>query len=333
MALSPVLRRRLARRGARALVTLLGITLATFLLLRLLPGDPALVKLHGFEVGRISPQAYREMLQEIGWEEPLHRQYLGWVGAALRGDLGDSISDGRPVAARIRERLPASLLLNGVSLSAVFLAAVPLGLLMARYRGRALDRGTGWLLFLLFALPNFWIAGLLQAALAVRLPLFPMHGMFSLGSADAGALTRGVDLLWHLVLPALCLTYGQLAFLARFTRATVLESLGADFIRTARAKGLAESTVLWRHAFRTAVIPLLTLFGLTLPALIGGSVLIETIFSWPGLGSLFFESLERRDYPVVMALTLLSAVLTLGGNLIADLLYQIADPRAARSPA
>ena len=321
----------LARWITRAGITLFGVTLATFVLLQMIPGDPARVRLASPDALRVSPEAYRAMRHEMGLDRPVPLQYFSWVGGVLLGDLGTSLADGRPVTERIAERLPASVLLNALALAMVFAVAVPFGTLLARRRGSPLDRGSRHALFLLFALPSFWIAVLLQAALAVHLGWLPMHGMRSTGIESAGPFLRALDLGRHLVLPVLCLAYGQIAFLTRFTRANVLESLGQDFVRTARAKGLPEGTVLRRHAFRTALLPLLTLSGLTLPALVGGSILIETIFSWPGLGSLFFDSVSRRDYPLVMALMLLTAVLTLAGNLTADLLYRVADPRAARA--
>jgi peptide/nickel transport system permease protein len=320
------------RLAVRAAVTLLGITLATFALLRLLPGDPALVELGGGGAP-VAADAYESMLRRWGFQEPLPVQYLRWLGGVLRGDFGSSLRDGRPVAERIAERLGPTLLLNAAALGIVFGAGVPLGVAMARARGSRFDRGSRWALFLLFALPTFWIAGLLQIGFAVRLGWLPMHGLRSPGLEQAGSAARALDLARHLALPAVCLAYGQIAFLARFTRASLLESLGAEFVRAARARGLPESTVVLRHAFRNALLPMLTLTGLSVPALVGGSVVIESIFAWPGLGRLFHDAVFDLDYPLVLALTVLAAALTLGGNLAADLLYRIADPRTAeRSP-
>jgi len=321
---------RAARWTARALLTLIGISVATFLLLHLLPGDPALVKVDGLDAN-IPPEAYRRMLHQMGLDRPLEMQYFVWMKALLSGDLGTSFADDRPVAVRIWERLPATLLLQALALGVAVALALPLGIAGAQRHGTWFDSGSRWLLFVLFSLPSFWAALLLQVGLAVHLDWFPLQGMAAMGMDDAPLLARTLDRSRHLVLPVICLAYGQLAFLARFTRANVLESLGLDFVRTARAKGLAEGQVMRRHAFRHSLSPLLTLAGLTLPALVGGSILIETIFSWPGLGSLFFDSLARRDYPLVMALTLLSAVITLAGNLAADLLYRVADPQSERA--
>jgi peptide/nickel transport system permease protein len=315
----------------RAVFVLVGISLVTFLLLHLLPGDPALVRWGADMEARIPPEAYRAMLHRLGLDRPLAVQYFAWLGSVLRGDLGESFADGRPVVERIGERLPASLLLQLLALGAAVSVAVPLGIAGARRCGTWFDSGSRWVLFVLFSLPSFWVALLLQVGVAVHLGWLPLQGLTATGMGDAPLLARVLDRARHLVLPVTCLAYGQLAFLARFTRANVLESLGRDFVRTARAKGLPEAQVLRRHAFRHSLSPLLTLAGLTLPALLGGSVIIETIFSWPGLGSLFFESVTRRDYPLVLALTLLSAVLTLVGNLAADLLYRLADPQAARA--
>ena len=315
------------RWGGRALLTLLGISLATFLLLQLLPGDPAMARLAS-PTHPPGDEAYRQMRHEMGLDRPAGLRYFAWLAGVLRGDLGTSLSDGRPVTARLAERLPASLLLNGLALAVVFGLAVPLGAVMAHRRGSLLDRGSRWLLFLLYAVPGFWMALLLQAAVAVRLGWLPLHGITSTGMEGAGLPARALDVARHLILPVVCLAYGQLAFLTRFTRANVLDALGEDFVRTARAKGLPEATVLRRHAFRNALAPLVTLTGLTLPTLLGGSVLIESIFAWPGAGLLFYEGVVQRDYPVVMALTLLAALLTLAGSLAADLLYRAVDPRA-----
>jgi peptide/nickel transport system permease protein len=321
-------RRAALRWVGRAFLTLFGISLAAFLLLHLLPGDPALANLGTDIEARIPPEAYRAMRHRMGLDRPLGEQYFAWLGSLLQGDLGTSFADGRPVTRRIAERLPASLLLQLLALGAAVAVAVPLGAAGAHWRGGWFDGTSRWLLFLLFSLPGFWVALLLQVGLAVHLGWLPLQGLTGTGMEAAPLVDRALDRAAHLVLPVTCLALGQLAFLARFTRANVLESLGRDFVRTARAKGLPEGQVLRRHAFRHSLSPLLTLSGLTLPALVGGSILIETIFSWPGLGSLFFESVSRRDYPLVLALTLLSAALTLAGNLSADLLYRVADPRA-----
>lgn len=326
-ALSPVLPRL-----ARAVVTLVGITVITFLLIRLLPGDPALFQL-AVDGRPVPRQAYERMLEDWCWNCPLPEQYLRWLGGLLRGDLGESLADGRPVAARLAERLPPTLLLNALALLLVFGIAVPAGAFLAQRRGGIADRTSRWVAFGLFSLPAFWVAGLLQALFAIRLGWLPMQGMGSPGLATAPAALRLGDLARHVVLPVTCLAYGQLAFLTRFTRANVLESLGSEFVRAARARGLGERAVLRRHALRNACIPLLTLSGLTLPALLAGSVIIESIFSWPGLGRLFYDSILQRDYPVVLALTFLAAVLTLAGNVTADLLYRWADPRAAEAAA
>lgn len=185
------------------------------------------------------------------------------------------------------------------------------------------------MLLVLYAFPNFAAALLLQQLLSVHLGLLPLQGTGGL-TPGASPLARAWDLLAHLLLPALCLGYGSLAYLARFTRANLLEAIGQEYLLAARSRGIRESVLAWRHAFRNAAIPLLTLVGLLVPALLGGSVLIETIFSWPGLGRLYVYSLSNRDYPVVLGLTLLTALLTLGGSLLADLLYAVADPRVGR---
>jgi peptide/nickel transport system permease protein len=184
-------------------------------------------------------------------------------------------------------------------------------------------------LLVLYAFPNFAAALLLQQLLSVRLGLFPLQGIRSL-PPQAPLAARAGDLLAHLLLPAFCLGYGSLAYLARFTRANLLEAIGREYLLAARARGVGETVLAWKHAFRNAAIPLLTLVGLLVPALLGGSVLIETIFSWPGLGRLYFYSLSNRDYPVVLGLTTFTALLTLGGSFLADFLYVLADPRVGK---
>jgi len=317
----------LLRRLLSVLPTLLGITLVTFLLLEALPGRE-MALLGGEDRGLPSSGALEEIRRAYHLDEPIGRRYLGWAFRVARWDLGESVLDGRPVGPILFRAALPTLALNLAALLMAFAVSVPLGVSWARRRGTRGERTGSTALLLLYAFPNFAAALLLQQVFAVRLGLLPLQGTGGL-LPGAPPLARAGDFLLHLLLPALCLGYGSLAYLTRFTRANLLEAIGREYLLAARARGVGEAVLAWKHAFRNAAIPLLTLVGLLVPALLGGSVLIETIFSWPGLGRLYFYSLSNRDYPVVLGLTTLTALLTLGGSLLADFLYALADPRVA----
>jgi peptide/nickel transport system permease protein len=313
--------------GSRLLLavpTLLGIVILVFLLLHLAPGSP--VSAMGGESGRrISQKAADEMRRLYGLDRPLPERFGQWISRVARLDLGESFVDHRPVLARIREALPYTLVLNGLALLLTLSIAVPLGVAAGGRPEGALDAVTGTVLFALYSLPSFWAALLLQALFSVKLHWLPLYGVVS-DSAPAG--WEGLlDRLSHLALPLICLTYGSLAFFARLVRASVADVRSADYVVAARARGLSRRQALWRHAFRNALLPLITVLGLVLPGILSGSVIIERIFSWPGLGRLYFDSILARDYPVVLALSLLGAVTTLVVTLAADIAYAIADPR------
>jgi peptide/nickel transport system permease protein len=312
------------RRILSLLPTLVGITLVTFLLLEALPGRELLLS-GATERGAASEKALEDVRREYHLDDPALERYLAWILRVARWDFGRSVLDRRPVASIIAGAALPTLALNLAALLLAFGISVPLGVAWARSRGRRGERAGATLLMLLYAFPNFAAALLLQRFLSVRLGIFPLQGI---GGEDSGTgAGRAWDLGIHLALPALCLGYGSLAYLARFTRANLLEAIGREYLLAARARGIGEAILAWKHALRNAAIPLLTLVGLLVPALLGGSVLIETIFSWPGLGRLYYYSLSNRDYPVVLGLTTFTALLTLAGSLLSDLLYAVADPR------
>ena len=314
----------IARRLLLAVPTLFGIVVLVFLLLHLAPGSP--VSALGGESGRrFSQKAAEEMRSAYGLDRPLPERFARWVGRVARFDLGESFVDHRPVSERIREALPYTLSLNGLALLLTLSIAVPLGVAAAGRPEGVLDRTSGVALFALYSMPTFWAALLLQALFSVRLQWLPLYGVAS--DAAPPGLAGFADRLTHLVLPVVCLTYGSLAFYARMVRASVAEARAADYVLAARARGLSRSAALWKHAFRNALLPLLTLLGLVLPGLLSGSVIIEKIFAWPGLGRLYFDSILSRDYPVVLALALLGAVATLVLTLAADIAYALVDPR------
>jgi len=315
------------RRLLYLIPTLLGITIVTFVVVNLAPGDPVELINRGQMDSRISPESYRQMLHLYGLDDPLHVRYVTWLKRLVTFDFGTSFLDYRPVTEKIMERLPATLWLNVVSLVISLVLAVPLGLYAAMRQHSRLDKLAGTGLYLLYSLPEFWVALLLIMLFGVELKLLPFHGLESMDARDMGFFGYWKDRLLHMVLPVVCLTYGSLAFLSRFVRGSSLEVIRQDFVRTARAKGLDERRIVFHHVFRNTMIPVLTLLGLLLPTLISGSIILESIFSWPGIGNLFFTAVLARDYPVVMGLSFITALLVLVSTLLADLLYAWADPR------
>jgi peptide/nickel transport system permease protein len=242
-------------------------------------------------------------------------------------DFGHSVLDHRPVLEKIAEKMPNTFVLNILAFLIAAAIGVPVGLWSATKSGHLLERGTAVTFFLLYSLPTFWVALLLMRLFSVKLDWLPLLGMTS---DDYLELTPGrqlLDRLEHLILPVATLAYGQLAIFARFSKSALAEVVRQDFITTAHAKGLAPRAVIWRHAFRNALIPLITLLGLTIPYLISGAVIVEQIFQWDGVGYLFFASVQQRDYPTVLALTVATAIVTLLASLLSDILYAAADPR------
>jgi peptide/nickel transport system permease protein len=323
--------RALVRRVATAALTLLIVTLVVFLLIHLAPGEPLGLEAEHEGLQRLDPGTIAAMRALYRLDEPLHRQYLLWLGDLARGDLGRSFHDRRPVADKIGERLGVTLALNALSLALMLVLAVPLGALAALRPGSAWDRLAAGGTYTLYSIPVFWAALLLQIVFAVRLGWLPLAGLRSQGHEFLDPLGRLADGALHLVLPVLCLTYGGLAYLSRFVRAALLDNVARESWRAARARGLSPAAVLVRHGLRQAGIPLLTLAGLLLPALVTGSVIVETVFAIPGLGRLFVDAAFQRDVPVLLGLTLLSGAATLAGILAADLTYTLADPRVRRA--
>ncbi|MFP4107871.1 MAG: ABC transporter permease, partial [Desulfonatronovibrio sp.] len=305
---------------------LLGITLLSFWIIHLAPGSPTDMQT------TLSPTAgaeARERLEKIyGLDQPIHVQYLGWVKRVIMLDFGRSLSgDHRPVWDKIRERMPLTLSLNVISLVLILGISIPIGIFSALYQGGWFDRSMTILVFIGFAMPSFWLALLLMMALGIYFPVLPVSGVTSLDFEQLSFWGKTIDLIRHLTLPVFVFTITGLAGMSRFMRTAMLEVLRQDYILTARAKGLPTRVVVFKHGMRNALMPVITILGLSIPTLIGGSVIVESIFSLPGLGQLFYHSVLARDYPLVMGNLVLVSVLTLGGNLLADLGYALADPR------
>ncbi len=325
----------LVKRLLQIIPTMLGITLITFVIIHLAPGDPAMLKLQmGKGEGTLGEKAFSEQIIQqtkelYGLDKPLPVQYLLWVKRIFTLDFGFSYKDHRNVWEKISERLPITIQLNIISIFLVYLIAIPCGIYSSTHTGSVTDNILTVGFFFLYSLPNFWVAMLLIMLLGGGdfWDVFPVYGISSIGSESMRLLPWLLDRMWHLVLPVVCLTYGGLAYLSRLTRASMLEVIREDYVRTARAKGLSERVVIFKHAFRNALLPLITLFAFLLPSMFGGSVIIESIFSVPGMGQLGFEAVLSRDFPVIMAITAISAFLTLIGLLVSDILYAALDPR------
>jgi peptide/nickel transport system permease protein len=308
------------------------ITCVVYGLARNMPGTPLTAQMGEDPSRKINAEDQKRLERIYGLDKSWPEGYVQWLGNLLRGDLGRSITRKQPVATLIRERIGPTFLVSGTALLLIWLMAIPLGLYASARSGRPDERATSLLLYVLYSFPTFVAALFLQIIFAVKLRgtpwELPLFGMADL-PADAPLLARIADVARHAILPVTCQTYVSLAYDSRFIKATMEEAVRQDYIRTARAKGAGPWRVLFRHAFRNTLIPLVTLLGLSLPSLVGGSVIIEQIFTWPGMGRLFFESIRERDYPTIMGLTLMFSVLTLLGQLLADLLYCLVDPRVS----
>ena len=321
----------LLRRFSYALLTFLGITVATFTLIHSVPGDPVTFYVGRGGIKSMSPELIAAIRAEFYLDRPLPKQYLHWLKGIVTFDFGNSVIDRRPVRTVVLEKLPATLQLNAVAFLIAAILGVPIGLWSASRSGRLTERASAVGFFLLYSLPSFWVALMLIQLFSVRLNLLPLFGMVSDDHEFLSAGARFTDRLQHMVLPILTLTYAQLAIFARFSKSAVTEVIRQDYITAARAKGAGNVRVMWRHAFRNALIPLVTLLGLTIPYLLSGSVIVEQIFQWDGIGLLYYNAVLARDYAVVMALTVVTAVMTLLASIIADVLYVFADPRVRLS--
>ena len=316
----------IVRRLLYGVLTFFGITLAVFVLVHSVPGDPITLYI-GTHLTHLSQAALDAIRHEHHLDQPLAAQYLYWLRGVLTLDFGTSIVDHQRVTSRILQKLPNTFELNLIAFLLAAAIGVPIGLWSAARSGRPVERASAVLFFLLYSLPSFWVALLLMEFFSVKLGVLPLFGMTSDDYLDLNTAQKLLDHTGHLVLPVVTLSYAQLAIFARFSKSALTEVIRQDYITTARAKGAAPQAVLWRHAFRNALIPLITLLGLTIPFLISGSVIVEQIFQWDGIGRLYFTSILARDYPTVLGLTVATAIVTLLASLLADVLYAVADPR------
>ena len=315
------------RRLVLAVPLLLGITLISFVVIHLAPGEP--VDLQTGDLSVQSSAQAKQLLREVyGLDKPLTVQYWNWLGRLTRLDFGRSFApDGRPVLQKISERLPITLLLNIVEMLIIVALAVPIGVLSATRQYSMFDKVTTIFVFVGFATPDFWLALLLMILFGVQLGWLPISGLRSLNWEYLSFWRQQWDFLGHLALPILVATFGGLAGFSRYMRQSMLEVVRQDYIQSARAKGLAEPIVIGKHALRNALLPVVTILGLSLPGLIGGSVIVESIFAIPGMGQLMVQAVFERDYPVIMGNLVIVSTLTLVANLVADVTYSFVDPR------
>ena len=308
------------------LLVLWGITLISFWVIHLAPGSPTDMET---TLNPLAGEAARQRLEALyGLDRPIYVQYWDWLLRLLHFDFGNSMSaDSRPVLTKIMERLPLTVGMNVTAMILTLLIAIPVGIVSACRQNSLLDRSVTVLVFLGFAMPSFWLALLLMMFFGIELQWLPISGLTSMNYEQLGPWGKFCDLAKHLALPILVYTVGGLASMSRYMRACMLEVLRQDYILTARAKGLSEGAIIWHHALRNALLPVITLLGLSVPGLIGGSVIIESIFALPGLGQLFYAAVMARDYTMIMGNLVRGAVLTLFGNLLADVCYGLADPR------
>jgi peptide/nickel transport system permease protein len=315
----------LARRVLATIPVVIGVTLITFLLMHATAGS----YIPGVDLNpALKPEDAEAIKRYLGLDRPLHIQYLTWLWGILHGDFGRSMIDGSTVSSHIFDRLPATLELTITAIVLGVIISIPLGVTGALRRGSKLDHALTAVSVAGFAVPAFWLGLVLILFFSVQLhawgmPFLPSGGVMTPGTAGGDLLDR----LVHLILPATVLSFVYLSIWSRFTRSSMLEVLGQDYVRTARAKGMSERRVVYLHALRNAVIPLVTLIGLELPALVSGGLVVEVVFSWPGIGKLLYERALDTDYTTVLGITTFAALLVVAGNLLADVMYALLDPR------
>lgn len=324
----------LLRRVLLMIPTLLGITFLTFGIVHLAPGDPVQLSLGGDQrAGGATKEAIAHFRRELRLDEPIPLQYAHWLSRTVRLELGTSWRTGRSVSEQLLERLPVTLGLNGAALFFVYLFGLPLGIMSAVKRGSVRDRLSTVALFLLYSIPSFWLGTMAILLLGGGnwLDWIPVQGLTSPDHATLSPLGKLCDVLWHAVTPVILLGYALLASVSRYMRSGMLEEIGQDYVRTARAKGLSEFAVVYKHALRNSLIPVLSHLGSTLPFVVGGSVIVERLFGLPGMGKLMFDAILARDYSVIMGVSTVTAIFTMVAVLATDVLYALVDPRISRS--
>ncbi len=322
----------IARRLLQAIPLVLGILTIVFFIIHLAPGDPTAIYLNP----DVAPEVVEQMRKNWGLDQPVHIQYVKWIKQFATGDFGNSLTQHRPIRSILAERIPNTLILSGIALVLIFTLGIGIGIVQAVRQYSATDNILTFAALFIYSMPSFWLALMLILIFAYKsyqidwwpaALRFPASGMVSIDYGDLGGWAKLGDRLRHLVLPSISLGVSSAASVARYMRSSMLEEIRQDYIRTARAKGLRERTVILKHALKNALLPIITLLGLYLPFLLSGAVLVEYVFAWPGMGKTIVDAILQRDYPLVMATTFVFAVIVVLGNLIADALYAVVDPR------
>lgn len=311
------------KRTLQALPIMLGASTLIFFLMHAAPGDPTSIYIRP----DIDPAVIEQMRKNLGLDQPVHVQYVKWVSSFARGDFGYSFSQKRPIADIIKDTLPNTLLLSGIAMFIIFTLGILIGTIQAVRQYSLVDNAATVVAFFFYSMPSFWFGLMLILLLSYKLQWLPASQMTSVNFEFLPASEQWIDRLKHLIMPAMALGVGAAAGVARFMRSGMLEQIHQDYVRTARAKGLSERVVIFKHAMRNALIPVVTLLGLYLPFLVSGAVFVETIFAWPGMGRLIVGAIFQRDYPVVLASAFVLSIMVILGNLIADVLYSVIDPR------
>ncbi len=318
--------RYLLKRIWGMVISFFGITIISFFIINLAPGSPT--DLQTDLNPRITPEIIEKLRKHYDLDKPVHVRYIKWLKNLSTLDFGTSLSpDGRKVIDKIKERLPVTVLINLLAMIIIIIVSIPLGLYISINKGKWKERVITVLSFLFYSIPSFWLAILLILLFGIYFHILPISGLKSINYASMNSFEKILDLARHLVTPLIVATLGGIASFSRYVASNFDEALKQDYVTLARIKGVPEGVVIRKHALRNALIPVITILGLSVPGLIGGSVIFETIFAIPGMGQLFFQSVMGRDYPVIMGILVLSSVLTLLGNLLADIGYGLADPR------
>ncbi|MBL0175874.1 MAG: ABC transporter permease [Ignavibacteria bacterium] len=315
--------RYIFRRVLSAIPLIFGLLTVTFFVVHLAPGDPTSFYMQA----DVDPQYAENLRRAFGLDQPLLVQYWKWLGSTLSGDLGVSFSKHAPVRDILIDTIPKTLLLTSAALVLDFAVGIALGIVSALRRGTTLDRVMTVIALFLYSMPEFWLGLMLVLAFSGAIPLFPATGMQSPMADYLPPLEYVLDVLHHMVLPVFVLGIASAAATARYMRASMLEVIHLEYIRAARAKGLSEFIVIGKHALRNALLPIITLGGLSLPFLLGGAVIVESVFGWPGMGKVVVDAIFTRDYPLIIACTMISGIMVILGNLTADILSAFADPR------
>ncbi len=308
---------------------ILGIMTATFFMSHLAPGDPMDMYLEQRRQSQVDPQVIELLRQKYGLDQPIHVQYVTWIKNFAKGDLGESFRYRRPVKDLMIEAIPYTLQLTFLAIILDALVGISLGIISAVKQYTKLDKAVTVGSLVVYAIPSFWLALMLIMVFSVNLGWFPTSQTRSMNYDDLTAIGKLLDRMWHLALPVSIMGLAGAAGTARYMRSRLLEVLNEDYIMAARARGFRESTVIVKHALRNALIPIVTIYGMSLPFLLGGAAIIETIFAWPGMGRLTVSAVGGRDYPIIMATVTIAAILTVLGNLLADITYAAVDPRVS----